>query len=51
LCYNLLEKPVAGAVRLWDRIFKWNHPKHAAFSKRELEDHLRQVGVEKDRRQ
>jgi ubiquinone/menaquinone biosynthesis C-methylase UbiE len=39
-----LEEPAGGAVRLWDMIFKWNHPQEALFSRKELEDHVREVG-------
>ena len=39
-----LEEPSATAVRLWDAIFHWDHPKDALFSRSELEAHLREVG-------
>jgi ubiquinone/menaquinone biosynthesis C-methylase UbiE len=39
-----LEEPSATAVKLWDAIFHWHHPKDALFSRRELEGHLREVG-------
>jgi len=39
-----LEEPAGTAVRLWDMVFKWNHPKEAMFSLRDLEEHLREVG-------
>ncbi len=39
-----LEEPSATAVRLWDAIFHWDHPKDALFSRSELETHLREVG-------
>lgn len=39
-----LEEPSATAVRLWDSMFHWNHPNDALFGRRELEDHLREVG-------
>ena len=39
-----LEEPSATAIRLWDAIFHWDHPRNALFSKRELENHLRDVG-------
>jgi len=39
-----LEEPEGGAVRLWDRVFKWGHSEDAMFSLRELEDHLTRLG-------
>lgn len=45
-----LEEPSGTAVRLWDAIFKWNHPKDALFSRRELEDQLRNAGFTIERR-
>ena len=39
-----LEEPSATAIRLWDAIFHWDHPRDALFSRRELEDHFREVG-------
>ena len=39
-----LEEPAARAVRLWDSIFHWNHPKEASFSFQELENHFQAVG-------
>ena len=39
-----LEEPEGGAVKLWDRIFKWGHSEEAMFSTRELEDYLTTVG-------
>lgn len=39
-----LEEPAGGAVRLWDKFFKWNHPEEAMFSRKELESHLREIG-------
>ncbi|MGO8749736.1 MAG: class I SAM-dependent methyltransferase [Thermoguttaceae bacterium] len=39
-----LEEPSATAIRIWDAIFHWDHPRDALFSRRELEDHLRAVG-------
>jgi SAM-dependent methyltransferase len=39
-----LEEPSATAIRLWDAIFHWDHPRDALFGRRELEDHLREVG-------
>jgi len=39
-----LEEPIATGIRLWDAVFHWNHPKDALFSRRELEDHLRETG-------
>lgn len=39
-----LEEPSATAIRLWDAIFHWDHPRDALFSSRELEAHLREVG-------
>jgi hypothetical protein len=39
-----LEEPNATAIRLWDAIFHWDHPRDALFSRRELEGHLREVG-------
>jgi ubiquinone/menaquinone biosynthesis C-methylase UbiE len=45
-----LEEPSATAIRLWDAIFHWDHPKDALFSRRELEDHLRDVGFTIKRR-
>jgi ubiquinone/menaquinone biosynthesis C-methylase UbiE len=40
-----LEEPSATAIRLWDAIFHWGHPKDALFSSRELESHLHEVGL------
>jgi SAM-dependent methyltransferase len=40
----VIEEPSATAIRLWDSIFHWDHPRDALFSRRELEDHLREVG-------
>ena len=45
-----LEEPSATAIRLWDTIFHWNHPTDALFSRRELEDRLREVGFVINRR-
>jgi ubiquinone/menaquinone biosynthesis C-methylase UbiE len=45
-----LEEPSATAIRLWDAMFHWNHPKDALFSRRELEDCLREVGFAVRRR-
>ena len=39
-----LEEPEGWAVRLWDRVFKWEHSEEAMFSIRELEDYLTTVG-------
>jgi ubiquinone/menaquinone biosynthesis C-methylase UbiE len=39
-----LEEPSATAVRIWDTFFHWDHPQAALFSRREMEDHLREVG-------
>jgi ubiquinone/menaquinone biosynthesis C-methylase UbiE len=39
-----LEEPSATAIRLWDAVFHWDHPKDALFSRRELEDHLVEAG-------
>ena len=39
-----LEEPSASAIRLWDAVFHWDHPKDALFSRRELEDRLCEVG-------
>ena len=39
-----LEEPSATAVRLWDAVFHWDHPKDALFGRRELDAHLRKVG-------
>lgn len=39
-----LEEPSATAIRLWDAIFHWDHPRDALFSSRELEAYLREVG-------
>lgn len=40
----LLEEPNGAAVKFWDGIFKWNHPKEALFSLKELEDQFKTVG-------
>jgi ubiquinone/menaquinone biosynthesis C-methylase UbiE len=45
-----LEEPSATAIRLWDAIFHWDHPKDALFSSRELEAHLREIGFTIKRR-
>ena len=45
-----LEEPSATAIRVWDSIFHWNHPTDALFSKRELENHVREVGFVINRR-
>lgn len=39
-----LEEPMATAIRLWDGVRHWEHPKETLFSRRELEDHFREVG-------
>jgi SAM-dependent methyltransferase len=39
-----LEEPMAATIRLWDAIFRWNHPKDALFSRTELENTLKGVG-------
>lgn len=39
-----LEEPEGWAVRLWDRVFKWDHSEEAMFSMRQLEDHLTATG-------
>ncbi len=39
-----LEEPSATAVRLWDAVFHWDHPKDALFSRSELEDHFGEAG-------
>lgn len=45
-----LEEPGARAVRIWDFFFRWNHPKEALFSRRELEEQLRAAGFTLARR-
>ena len=45
-----LEEPSATAIRLWDAIFHWHHPGDALFSRRELENHLREAGFAIKRR-
>ncbi len=39
-----LEEPSTTAIRLFDAVFHWEHPKDALFSRRELEDYLRETG-------
>ena len=39
-----LEEPSAGAVRIWDFFFRWNHPREALFSRMELESQLQRTG-------
>ncbi|MGD0384098.1 MAG: class I SAM-dependent methyltransferase [Thermoguttaceae bacterium] len=39
-----LEEPNAAAIKLWDAIFKWEHPELGLFTWREMEEHLRSVG-------
>ena len=38
------EEPDGKKVMLWDKIFKWGHPKEALFSLEELEEHLALIG-------
>ncbi len=39
-----LEEPTARTIRIWDAMFRWNHPKDALFSRTELENTLKGVG-------
>lgn len=39
-----IEEPDGKAIRLWDKVFHWNHPKEALFSLNELESTLREAG-------
>ena len=39
-----LEEPGGKAVRLWDKVFQWDHPVEASFGLAELEDELRGGG-------
>jgi len=45
-----LEEPSGTAVRLWDMVFQWNHPREALFGHRELEEHLGATGFATVRR-
>jgi SAM-dependent methyltransferase len=45
-----LEEPDGAAIRLWDKVFHWNHPREAAFSQNELEEHLKASGFVIQRR-
>ncbi len=45
-----LEEPTGSAVRMWDAIFKWGHPKDAHFRRTDLEGRLREVGFSIERR-
>ncbi len=45
-----LEEVDSWAVRIWDALFHWDHPKAALFQRRELEDQLRNVGFHIRRR-
>ncbi len=39
-----VEEPDGKKVMIWDKIFKWGHPKEALFSLDELEEHLASIG-------
>jgi SAM-dependent methyltransferase len=39
-----LEEPGGAAVRLWDKLVKWNHPEQALFGLHELESQLQTSG-------
>ena len=39
-----LEEPGGAAVKLWDKLFKWNHPEQALFGFKELESQLQTSG-------
>jgi 2-polyprenyl-3-methyl-5-hydroxy-6-metoxy-1,4-benzoquinol methylase len=39
-----LEEPGSTAIQVWDWLFKWNHPRAAEFTWRELETRLNDVG-------
>lgn len=45
-----LEEPAGSAVLAWDFFFRWDHPKEAAFSRRELAAQLRACGFHLVRR-
>lgn len=45
-----LEEVDSTAVRVWDALFHWDHPKAALFKRKELEGHLRAVGFDIRRR-
>jgi len=40
-----IEEPDGGAIRRWDRVFRWNHPQEALFSLDELEEAMRTSGL------
>ena len=39
-----VEEPTRRVIRVWDAALRWEHPKEALFSRRELEDYLMGLG-------